>query len=193
MMKTEPLITSPIAEKFNFFQKFIQSPGLIGSITPSSRFLTNKMMEPINWEMVQSIAELGAGTGVFTDAINLLKTAECQVMIFEQNTEMRHQLKQKYPKFTFGKDAQQLSTILNSHGISKLDCIVSGLPFANFPQDIRDSILNEVIESLDDDGLFITFQYSLQMNQQLKSLFKSVQKTFVPLNVPPAFVYVCQK
>ena len=98
MMKTEPLITSPIAEKFNFFQKFIQSPGLIGSITPSSRFLTNKMMEPINWEMVQSIAELGAGTGVFTDAINLLKTPDCQVMIFEQNTEMRHQLKQKYPE-----------------------------------------------------------------------------------------------
>jgi phospholipid N-methyltransferase len=57
-----------------FFYKFIQSPNTVGSITPSSFFLSKEMMKNIDWSNTTSIVELGAGTGIFTNQIQQLKS-----------------------------------------------------------------------------------------------------------------------
>jgi len=75
----------------------------------------------------------------------------------------------------------------------QVDVIISGLPFAVLPQSLRDEILTGVYRALKPNGIFVTFQYSLQMKKQLVKLFDSVDLSFVPLNIPPAFVYRCQK
>jgi len=50
-----------------------------------------------------------------------------------------------------------------------------------------------VYHSLKPGGLFIAFQYSQQMKKLLGEHFSIEKIEFVPLNIPPAFVYVCRK
>lgn len=52
-----------IQEKLLFLYKFSRAPKQIGSITPSSIFLAQKMLDQVDWNRVEHIAELGAGTG----------------------------------------------------------------------------------------------------------------------------------
>ncbi|TGV17666.1 phospholipid methyltransferase, partial [Mesorhizobium sp. M00.F.Ca.ET.186.01.1.1] len=51
-----------IKDRLMFFYNFLQSPGQVGSITPSSRALAKQMMNPIDWSQANTIVELGAGT-----------------------------------------------------------------------------------------------------------------------------------
>ena len=75
----------------------------------------------------------------------------------------------------------------------KADIIISSLPLANFSEELRNSILEIVHESLNEKGSFIQFQYSLNAFKNLKKLFPVVKLNFTALNFPPAFVYTCSK
>jgi phospholipid N-methyltransferase len=74
-----------------------------------------------------------------------------------------------------------------------LDGVISGLPFANFSPSLRDLILDNVQAALKPEGKFIAFQYSLRLKSRLERRFESVTTSLVPLNVPPAFVHVCER
>jgi phospholipid N-methyltransferase len=190
------MIISPklfIQEKYLFFKKFLHSPGQIGSVTPSSKFLAQKMMDSVAWDNMRNIAELGSGTGAITKFIQEAKNEDTQVLLFEKDPHLRRELANQYPKFCVYSDASQLFTSMSQKGIDHLDCVVSGLPFFNFPQAIRNQLLEQIMLSLKPNGCFIAFQYSLQMNKQFSQHFVVDKIKFVPLNFPPAFVYVCRK
>ena len=78
-----------LSEKLTFLIKFMQAPSQVGSITPSSRFLAKKALEPIDWNTARAIAELGAGTGAFTKHIQAFKHCDCKVAVFEKDEGMR--------------------------------------------------------------------------------------------------------
>lgn len=44
-----------------FLRRFIGAPRQVGSVMPSSPYLTKAVMDKIAWENVRNIAELGAG------------------------------------------------------------------------------------------------------------------------------------
>ncbi|NOU94166.1 methyltransferase [Paenibacillus sp. LMG 31456] len=180
-------------DKMIFLYKFIRTPKTIGSVTPSSRFLAKKMVEAISWQDTCSVAELGAGTGVITQAINNAAVKGTRVLLFEKDSHLKEQLAQQYPEYSTYTEARALSSSVQQHGLEHLDCVISGLPFANFPQQLRDEIMEQVVASLKPNGLFIAFQYTLQMKKQLSRHFDIQTIQFVLLNVPPAFVYVCRK
>ncbi|MBN2909933.1 methyltransferase domain-containing protein [Polycladomyces sp. WAk] len=150
------------------------------------------MMKPIDWKHSYVIVELGAGTGALTRYIQRWKKADSHALIFEKDTQLRNRLKTAYPDLLFASDARYLSRELHKHDLGQADCILSGLPFANFSPPLRDRILREVQRSLRPNGLFITFQYTLQMKQHLEQQFPSVEIVFTPWNIPPAFVYICR-
>lgn len=182
-----------ISDKVLFLYKFIKCSKKIGSLTPSSIFLAKAMIKPIDWENIRSIVELGAGTGIFTKYIEQLKHPYCKGIIFEQDEEMANRLMKLYRGLHYRSRAEDLYPVLQQLGLSEVDCILSGLPFANFPQSLRDRILDGVARSLKPGGLFIQYQYSLQMKNQFHERFAKIDLGFVPLNIPPAFVYYCYK
>lgn len=182
-----------LAKRFVFLSKFMRNPQKIGSLTPSSAFLTRKLLLKLPWDRIDSLVELGAGTGVFTEFIAAHKEKKCQVFVVEQDDTMREVLQCEYPKFHFGNKAEQLNEMLDHSNIGKVDCIVSGLPFATFSEELRKEILRQITKSLRAGGVFVAFQYSLQMHKLLKSHFKEVKVSFELLNMPPAFVYRCKK
>lgn len=174
-----------------FIQKFITEPKKIGSITPSSSFLTKRMLEDLPWETMDVIVELGAGTGVFTDFIARKKSTSCRVLIIEQDCKMLEALQASYPDFYFGSEAENLNQYLNDLDWPKADCIISGLPFALFSQELQHQIMSEIVTALQPNGLFRAYQYSLHMWKTFENFFTEVNFSLEPLNVPPAFVYCC--
>lgn len=182
-----------ISDKALFLDRFVKAPRCVGSVTPSSPFLARAMIKPIVWSQVRSIVELGAGTGVFTQYIHRLKHSDCRGIIFEQDHVMRQRLMHLYQGLNYRSQAEDIYPAIRELGLSEVDCVLSGLPFANFPQDYCNQILEGVALSLKPGGLFIQFQYSLQMKNQLLKRFSKIEFGFVPLNIPPAFVYYCYK
>ena len=179
--------------RIDFLYKFITAPTKIGSITPSSSFLTKKMFQDFDWEHISTIIELGAGTGVFTEYINEYKKVRCNVVVIEQDHKMRHNLESTYPDFYFGTKAEELSTLINNCKLDKADAIVSGLPFSIIPEEICNNIFENITNSLKDGGTFVAFQYSPYMLKKLKKYFSHIDMDFVLCNMPPAFVFKCKK
>lgn len=50
-----------MSERFQFFKKFLQAPRKIGSLTLSSRYLTEKMFQDVPWQELRTVVELGRG------------------------------------------------------------------------------------------------------------------------------------
>jgi phospholipid N-methyltransferase len=189
------LMDHAIADRLRFFYSFLRSPRTVGSVTPSSRFLARAMLKEVDWARTEIVVELGAGTGVFTEGIKKLARSGAKKMIFEKDPHLRERLIRRFPDFIIGDNACELIPSLADNGIEpgQVDVILSGLPFAVLPQPLRDQILTGVYRALKPDGIFITFQYSLQMRKQLLDRFHTVDLSFVPFNLPPAFVYHCRK
>lgn len=182
--------------KKSFLKEFIREKKTVGSLIPSSRFLALKMLESIDYSKNKVIVELGPGTGVFTRKIVNKLPDDVFFLVFELNEEFYHQLNNEFdqPNVVIIHDsADQISNYLKQYNFEKVDVIISSLPFANFDEDLRISILSKIYETLNSDGKFIQFQYSLQSKKALKTLFKEVKIGFTALNIPPAFIYTCLK
>ncbi|OKP89407.1 class I SAM-dependent methyltransferase [Paenibacillus sp. P32E] len=180
-------------ENFLFLRSFIQDPKRVGSVSPSSRFLARSMVNQAPWHEINAVAELGSGTGAITRILNTKVTNTTKVLLFEMDKTMRNNLKMEYPNFSCHRNAAHLVETMKDANIHQLDCIFSGLPFFNFEPAIRNTLVEQIYESLKPEGLFIAFQYSLQMKKQLTKYFNIDTIKYVPLNFPPAFVYVCRK
>ncbi|MFB6363363.1 class I SAM-dependent methyltransferase [Paenibacillus elgii] len=184
---------STLQEKLLFLYKFSRAPQQIGSVTPSSAFLAKKMVESVAWENVNAAAELGAGTGAITEYIQKAKKDNTRVLLFERDAELRGRLQERFADCACYDDARCLQSVVRAEGIDSLDCVISGLPYFNFPQSLRDRLLSEITASLRPGGQFVAFQYSKQMRRQFSRQFAIEGIHLVPFNVPPAFVYVCRK
>lgn len=180
-------------DKIRFFYSFLQSPKRIGSIIPSSTYLAKEMFRSVDFSNIKSIVELGAGTGVFTKILASNIQASAHGLVFEQNDAMRNKLKGTYPNLTFFSDAAELTDVVQTLETRAVDVVISSLPFANFSQKIRTQIAHDIYEVLKPNGLLVAFQYSKQMKETFESLFPKVSISFVPFNIPPAFVFKCNK
>lgn len=183
-------LSDRIEEGFSFLTCFLRQPRAIGSVAPSSRYLARQMVAPIDWTTAAAIAELGAGTGVFTREIARRVAPATDVYIFEQDAAMRRRLTIRFPDYHHRANALDL---LATAGTGRLDAVLSGLPFANFPAAMRASLLDQVQAALRPDGRFIAFQYAPQLLPELRRRFSRVQLRWVALNLPPAFVYICER
>jgi phospholipid N-methyltransferase len=182
--------------KSSFLKQFFKQKKMVGSIAPSSRFLSAKMLNHLPLKQAKFIVELGPGNGVFTEKILAKMGDDSQLLVIELNEEFHKALSTKitHPNFNlFHDSADQLGVLLQKMGGDKADIIISSLPLANFPIDLRDSLLDIIQTYLKDDGYFVQFQYSLQAKKYIKKRFPSTKINFTPLNLPPAFVYSCQK
>ncbi len=167
---------------------------MVGSMTPSSRFLAAKMLNHIPIKDSKIIIELGPGTGVFTEKILGMLGENTQLIVIELNDIFYHELetKFKHPNLHLKHDsADQIGFYLKELGFEKADLIISSLPLANFPPDLRNRLLLTAKKYLSKDGKFIQFQYSLQSRKALKRIFHSVRLDFTAFNFPPAFIYTC--
>lgn len=176
-----------------FLRRFVNCPVTVGSVLPSSRFLVRSMVAGIDWQRVATVAELGAGTGVITGAIDQSRQGSSRFLSFERDHNMRHTLEDRYPTVNFHEDAFGLRAALQKHHMQGLDCVISGLPLFNFPDQQRRQLLTDIHELLNPGGVFVAFQYTRILKPFLVSMYDDMETHFVWANLPPAFVYLCKK
>jgi phosphatidylethanolamine/phosphatidyl-N-methylethanolamine N-methyltransferase len=182
--------------KRSFLKQFWKQKKMVGSMTPSSRFLASKMLENIDFSSSRILVELGPGTGVFTEKILKKLNPDAHLLVFELNELFYNALKVKIsdPRVILIHDsAEHISEQLAYHGFEKADGVISSLPLANFPETLKNTILDKTYKSLKSGGLYIQFQYSLVSKKLLKKIFGNVHVTFTPFNFPPAFIYTCKR
>lgn len=179
----------------SFIKQYIRNPRTVGAIAPSSENLAYKMVENINFFNTSCIVEYGSGTGVFTEKILNKKKYSTIFIAIEYNKSFYTILKDKFGNkknfILINGSAENLKEYLDKYNISKVDYIVSGLPFASLPHTMSHRILKVTKEILNDEGRFITFQYTLFKMKLFKSYFKDIKRKKVLLNLPPAYVLNC--
>ena len=190
--------------KLAFMTQFILHPSKIGAIAPSSTNLAAQMTEPIDLNHTKVIVEYGSGTGVFTkyvrDRIDINKTL---FFGFEMNKEMVKIAKQNVPDIEIFEDsAEKLREYLKKYEVKHADAIISGLPWAVFPDELQDNILYETQMGLKKGGIFTSFTYvhslllpaAQRFKKKLIKYFSEVSLSpVIWKNIPPAVVYRCKK
>lgn len=168
----------------------------LGTLTPSSRFLSKRMLRKINFSDAEIIVELGSGNGAITKFILENLSPKTTLICFEINDNFYEQLnKIGHPQLIILKaSAEKIINELKKKNIHKVDYIVSSLPLTIIPDEVSDEILEKSYKILDKNGIFIQYQYSLTYYKKLKKVFKeAISLEFEPLNIPPAFIYRCKK
>lgn len=189
---------------WQFLKQFFREPRRVGAVAPSSQKLAARMVQPINLTRAKVIVEYGSGTGVFTryvvDRINLEKTV---FFGFELNEQMNRIARESVPEVMIYQDsAAELRKYLKQSGVKRADAVISGLPWANFPESLQDEILDETTVGLKKGGIFTSFAYlhglllpsGIRFRSKLKKHFSEVTTSpVVWQNLPPALVYWCRK
>jgi len=183
--------------KKDFLKEFLKYRKRIGSISPSSKFLTKKMLEGIDFDNNRVIVEYGAGTGVFTRKIVSKMAQGTKLFVFELHEPFCKKLEEEFrdqPNVIIICDsAVNVLKYLQRENETHADSIISSLPFANFQTKLTIRILKASDRILVKDGTFIQYQYSLNVKRLLSKIFDLKSVEFVPINIPPAFIYICKK
>jgi phospholipid N-methyltransferase len=189
---------------WHYVSQFCRNPRTIGAIAPSSRKLAAKMVAPINFQKAKVIVEYGPGCGVFTR--HVLSQIDRKKTIFfglELNEKMNRLASEKAPEAIIYQDsAAEIRKYLRQYGVDHADAIISGLPWASFPESLQDEILSETVSGLPEGGIFTTFAYlhglilpsGIRFRRKLLQHFSTVETSpVVWRNLPPALVYWCRK
>jgi phosphatidylethanolamine/phosphatidyl-N-methylethanolamine N-methyltransferase len=179
-----------------FLKAFLKNPLRTGSVIPSSSYLSKKMIESVDFGNVRCIVELGCGAGVITKIILQKMPSSSKLICFEINSRLAKHARNRIrdPRLIIINDsAEKIGQYLNEYGIASADYIISGLPLVSLPKVTSQNILRHVYGHLRSGGQYIQFQYSLTSLKGLRRMFSAVTISFVFLNFPPAFVYVCTK
>lgn len=181
--------------KKKFISEVLKSTGTIGALSPSSSFLAKKMLEPIQFDNAKCFVEFGPGTGVFTHKILEKMDSDAILLAFEINPVFIDELNKIDDKrlIIINDSAEKIEMYLEKYHQKSADYIVSSLPFAMIPDEVVHNILTNSDNMLSEEGKYIQFQYSLNAKKKLESYFSKVEINFTFLNLPPAFIYVCEK
>jgi phospholipid N-methyltransferase len=154
--------------------------------------LIKALVKPIPKDALYLI-ELGSGEGCVTRAIESHVTDDCTILSFEINQKLLKMNKSSRKNTKLINDnAMNIETHLGKDKMN-VKCIVSSLPFASIGKNDTHAILSVIANNLHPEGKFIQYQYSLLSKNDLKKHFSQVKIKFIPLNIPPAFVYICKK
>ncbi len=182
-------------DRIQFFRESIKNLKSVGTLTRSSRYLCLQMIRPIDFNHATCLVELGGGDGVVTKHILKKMRSDARLYTFELNEQFCEVLQaiDDDRLVVLQEDVAGIKDILAKYDIDEVDAIVSAIPFVIFPEDKAYSIITTCKDLLKKTGVFTQIHYSLFLKKLYKRTFESLKIRFVPINVPPAFVFACRK
>lgn len=192
-----------MSDQTSFLKAFARNSSQVGAIAPSSDQLAGLMIDWLDWDAMDCIVEYGPGTGVFTEAISQRISADTTFFAIERDPELAAITRKRCPDVRVIEDCvSQVATLCKAEGHDKVDAIICGLPWAAFSPELQDKCLEAMFEVLPPGGKFATFAYwqglllpaGQRFRRFLKTNFSSVEQSPTAWkNLPPAFVYRCER
>ncbi len=183
-----------------FLKEFVSKPQEIGAIVPSSPALAREVVRSVEWDKVRVAVEYGPGLGAITGEI-VTRTEGKDFFVIELNQAYADRFRRAYPDVPLYRDSvRNVVSIAAEHGVEAIDCVISGLPWANFSDPVQDELLDATFQVLSERGQFVTFAYmhglalpaGRRFRKKLARRFRTLQRSpVVWRNTPPAVVYHC--
>ncbi len=180
----------------------MRDPVALGAVAPSGVALARLEVGAAGIRPADVVIELGAGTGPMTAEI-VRSHPMNPLMSLEPNPVLASQLRTRFPLVRVEERyAQDLPQLCADWGHPRVDRVVCCLPWAIWPDALQASVFDAVIQVMQHDARMVTFQYfhsqflpaAKRFRAVLDTRFESVTRTDVAMaNVPPAFVYVCDR
>ena len=183
--------------------RFIRNIKNTGAISCCSDEVASVLTKHANLAASKTVVELGSGTGAITQEIVKCLREDALFLALEVNEHFVEETKRRCPEaIVYHDSAENIRECLKKHNKESCDCIISTLPWTIFDDDLKERILNAIIDVLPEGGEFLTVTYTFatllpagrRFRSLLKSRFSSVKRT-KPIwkNLPPVYVYHCIK
>jgi phospholipid N-methyltransferase len=176
-----------------FFKGFLRNPKEVGSVIPSSRFLTRRVLECGAASAARVIVELGSGTGVLTGEILRRMPRDAKLVAIEINPDFVEHLRRSYSDSRlsiFDGSAEDLERALAEVGELQADLVVSGIPFSTLERGLGRRTLEAAQRVLAPGGRFVAYQFRSHVRRMAEPLFGPADVHPEFRNVPPMRVYV---
>lgn len=179
----------------NFFNQYVKNWKEIGGLSASSDYLCDKVLKHINFKETNCIVELGAGDGSITKNILKRMKPDSTLIAFEVNAAFIETLNNiKDSRLHVIHDsAEHIEMHLSKYGFEKTDSVVTSIPYLTLPPELREGIGKAAYKALKKNGRFVQLQCSPMAKKMYKRIFGNVKVHTVIKNIPPAFIFVCDK
>lgn len=169
-----------------FIHEFISRPSSIGAICPSSRFLAKNMAQQVPKADDGLVVELGAGTGVITQALLDHGISPERLMVVEYSAQFVQKLRTRFANLDIvhGNAADLCQLVPKG---KKISAIVSSLPLCSLPAPMTRLILEQWQTLLQQSGVAVQFTYHLRTPKWRGYLDATQARSkIVWANLPPA-------
>jgi phospholipid N-methyltransferase len=183
-----------IDEYLLFARMFLKHPKMLGSLIPSSKHLSQRLMRKIAWSRAHVIVEYGPGVGTLTAEVLGRMRKDAVLVVIDTNQEFIAHLKRKFAdprlRVCLGS-ASDVEYILKQMQLGAADYVISGIPFTAMPPEVIEDILQQTRRVLKADGNFLVYQFTTAVVPYLSRHFRKIQTEFEPRNVLPARTFQC--
>jgi len=176
-----------------FFKGFLRNPREVGSVIPSSRFLTRRVMNCGQVRTARVIVELGPGTGVLTRQMLDLMRDDAKLIAVEISNEFADVLETTLgdPRLhVYRGSAAALEGALAAAGETHADLVVSGIPFSTMGNGEGNRTLQAAKRVLGPEGRFVAYQFRSAVRRLAEPVFGRPETHSGFWNIPPMRIYV---
>lgn len=177
-----------------FILRWLRAPFKVGAVMPSSASLARAMAAQVNLAEDSYLVELGAGTGVVTQALLARGIDPERLIVVERDPSFCKLLERRFPGVrVLNLDANDLQDALEELGIERVSSVISSLPLLSLDRGTHHAVLRQSFDLLGTSGNFVQFTYgprSPAAADLLAELGVSGQRVArVWRNLPPATVW----
>lgn len=175
-----------------FAREWLQRPAAVGAVWPSSDQLARCIAAHVPQRGDGLVVELGAGTGVVTQAL-LRRGIACErLVVIERSEAFVLHLRERFPEVTvLHGDATELAELLPHD--RPVDTIVSSLPLRSLPEHAVAAIVEQWRVLLSASSTVVQFTYDLRSSRrELPAGFRTCASDIIWSNLPPARVLALQ-
>ena len=187
----------------HFLKELFRPGNRLGAVAPSSPELARRITRYAKVAQAKNILELGPGTGAFTRELCAVKRPDAHYLGIELSPQFVQRLRRNFPGLQVEQaDIRFFDFTAHTAEHGQFDAVVSGLPWASFPASLQDGALDNMWDHMKDGATFCTFAYrafdlvpaGIRFRKKLKERFrKFAMSPTLYWNLPPAYVYICQK
>jgi len=180
-----------------FFSNFLSRPKEVAAIAPSSKHLISQILSDVALEDAKCLVEYGPGIGTVTYALLEKLGQNAKLVCFETNLKFCKLIKNNIKDdrlVVINDGAENLAYHLKRLNMPNIDYAFSGIPFSLIEQKNKKGIIKTTRDKLKEGGKFVVYQqYSMTVKKYLRIYFESIKTKFEFRNIPPSYVFVCER
>jgi phosphatidylethanolamine/phosphatidyl-N-methylethanolamine N-methyltransferase len=179
-------------EEIHFFKGWQRDKRGVGALIPTSGITARRMASIIDASSGLPVLELGAGTGVITNAILQRGIVPKNLVSIEYAAHFCEILHKRFPDVDVRNgNVFELGQVLGERNGETFDCVISAVPMLSFPLQRRISLMEDLLSRIPRGRPVIQITHGpLSPLPALPDVYTISHFDFVVRNIPPAQLWL---